>query len=783
MRFTFPIRRLTAAALAGSLLAGRLSAQDSIPAAASYQAAIGRLSEFLGHEMADKDLPGVSIALIDDQQTVWARGFGVTDPRDSTRGPATARTVYRVASVSKLFTALAVMRLVEQKRIDLDQPVSRYLPDFHPVNPFGGTITVRMLLAHRSGLVREPPLGGLADTTAASLSASVASLNDTRLVYRANSHTKYSNAEFGVLGLLVERMAGDSFNLVERRDILQPLGMTRSDFSPRPDLMDSLALGRIWSSDGREEPAPVFQVGIGPAANLYTTVIDLGRFQAALFAGGRGVLDPELLRSMYLPQVAGQTQAPFGLAFELGGLDGHRTIGHGGVMFGYATTLLALPDEKLGVVVVSTQYWTNAVTDRIAREALRLMLAVRGGSPLPAPEQPAPVPPELAKQLAGQYGTGDRAVQLEFEFDRLFATWASGGPRSEVRLLGDTLVTDDRVSYGRRLLPVGTRLVSGRDTLSRTAERKPPPVAERWAGLIGEYGPDFAPLVVLERDGRLVALRAQLFFYPMTEISRDTFQFPPAGLNDGERLIFARDAAGQASSVVLGAARLARRHIEPEAGAVFRITPQRPVEELRAEALAASPPVDTVATRTPDLVELTTLDSTIHLDVRYATTRNFMGAAFYSAPRAFLQRPAAEALVRAAATLRKQGFGLLIHDAYRPWYVTRMFWDATPPAQHIFVANPRNGSRHNRGAAVDLSLYSLADGKPVTMVSTYDEFSNRAYADYPGGTALQRWHRAQLRRALEAEGFVVYTAEWWHFDYSDWRQYPVLNLTFDQIHP
>jgi D-alanyl-D-alanine dipeptidase len=190
-----------------------------------------------------------------------------------------------------------------------------------------------------------------------------------------------------------------------------------------------------------------------------------------------------------------------------------------------------------------------------------------------------------------------------------------------------------------------------------------------------------------------------------------------------------------------------------------------------------------VATRTPDLVELTTLDSTIHLDVRYATTRNFMGAAFYSAPRAFLQRPAAEAVVRAAATLRKQGFGLLIHDAYRPWYVTRMFWDATPPAQHIFVANPRTGSRHNRGAAVDLSLYSLADGRPVTMVSTYDEFSNRAYADYPGGTALQRWHRAQLRRALEAEGFVVYTAEWWHFDYSDWRQYPVLNLTFDQIHP
>ncbi|HTO73283.1 MAG TPA: serine hydrolase [Gemmatimonadales bacterium] len=781
MSSRFSLHHLRPAFLVACFLAGPLQAQDSIPAADRYQAAAARLSEFIGHEMADKDLPGLSIALVDDQQTVWARGFGVMDARDSTLGPVTARSIYRVASVSKLFTALAVMRLVEQKKIDLDQPISRYLPDFHPTNPFDRPITARMLLTHRSGLVREPPIGGLGDSTSPSLADAIASLNTTRLVYRPDTHTKYSNAAFGVLGLLVQKLSGDSFAVVERRDVLGPLGMSGSDFTPRADLIAQLAHGRIWAPYGREEPAPVFDFGIAPAANLYTSVLDLGKFESSLFGGGRGVVAPDVLNSMLQPQAA--PPSPFGLAFELGMLDGHRTAGHGGVTFGYATTVLTVPDQKLGVVVVATQYFTNAVTDRIAREALRAMLAAKAGTTLPPPEQPDTVPTELSRRLAGHYGSGDRAVDLEFEFDRLFATWFSGGPRAEVRLLGDTLITDDRISYGRRLLPLGTRLVSGRDTLMKVVERKPQAAPARWTGLIGEYGPSYGPLVILEKDGRLVAQRAMLIFYPLTEMGRDTFQFPPQGLYDGERIVFSRDSNGRAVTANQGGVLLPRRQIEPDAGAVFRIAPVRPVEELRPEALAATPPVDTVQRLAPDLVELTTLDSTIHLDIRYATTRNFMGAAFYSQARAFMQRPAAEALVRAAAVLRRQGFGLLIHDAYRPWYVTKMFWDATPPAQHVFVASPKNGSRHNRGAAVDLTLYSLADGKPVTMPSTYDEFSPRAYADYPGGTSLERWHREVLRRAMEAEGFVVYTAEWWHFDYKDWRQYPVLNLTFEQLKP
>ena len=137
--------------------------------------------------------------------------------------------------------------------------------------------------------------------------------------------------------------------------------------------------------------------------------------------------------------------------------------------------------------------------------------------------------------------------------------------------------------------------------------------------------------------------------------------------------------------------------------------------------------------------------------------------------------------MRASQHLKSLGYGLLIHDAYRPWYVTKMFWDAAPQDKRIFVANPSEGSRHNRGCAVDLTLYDLPSGKAVPMVGVYDEMTERSYPDYPGGTSRQRWHRALLRGALEEQGFTVYDFEWWHFDYKDWRRYPILNMTFEQI--
>jgi zinc D-Ala-D-Ala dipeptidase len=215
--------------------------------------------------------------------------------------------------------------------------------------------------------------------------------------------------------------------------------------------------------------------------------------------------------------------------------------------------------------------------------------------------------------------------------------------------------------------------------------------------------------------------------------------------------------------------------------ASFRITPVRPVEELRVEALKEQPPNEQGPFLKPDLVELVTLDPTIKLDIRYATTNNFLGTPVYTQARAFLQRPAAEALLRAHHELKALGYGLIIHDGYRPWYVTKIFWDAVPEDKRIFVANPAAGSMHNRGCAVDLSLYDLKTGKEVKMPSGYDEMTDRSYADYAGGTADERDRRALLRQAMEKQDFKVIPKEWWHFDYKDWKQYPILNVKFEDL--
>lgn len=756
------------------------------PPAADYEAVVATLQPFIEHEMRAKELPAISIALVDDQKIVWARGFGFARPDDSVA--ATAKTVYRVGSVSKLFTDIAIMQLVEQGKLDLDAPVSRYVPTFEPKNPFGGEITLRELMSHRSGLVREPPVGHYFDASSPALAQTIASLNQTTLVYQPNTRTKYSNAGVALVGDVLAVTQKQPFESYLKHAVLDPAGMTSSAFRRDRVPASDIASAFMWTLDGRTFPAPTFELGTAPAGSMYTTVDDLGRFMSMLFAGGRGangqVLDRATLEAMWEPQFArpGETMG-YGIGFRLSDLRGHRVVGHGGAIYGFATQLSALPDDKLGVIVVTTMDGANTVMGRIADAALELMLANREKRSLPAPDTTEALPAGLAHRLAGRYGTGESAVDLVAIDDELFVDPVRGGMRAPLRMLRDTLIVDGRLGYGTRVVARDGAIVIGNETLQRVKLGKPTPAPDRWRGLIGEYGWDFNTLYILERDGRLEALIEWFFRYPLEEVSPGVFRFPDFGLYDGEQVVFELGANGRATAVTASGVTFPRRATGPEDGSQFRIEPVRPVAELRREALAARPPREEGDFRKSDLVELVTLDSTIHLDVRYATTNNFMGTPMYEEGRAFMQRPAAEAVKRANAWLRERGYGLLIHDAYRPWYVTKMFWDATPPDKHVFVANPAEGSRHNRGCAVDLTLYDLATGKPIQMVGGYDEMTGRSYPDYPGGTSLQRWHRALLRQAMEAQGFTVYEAEWWHFDYKDWKHYAIGTATFEQISP
>lgn len=775
-------------ALLGGLIVNSAPARkapaQNVPPQAAYAPVANALSEFIHSQMQDKKLPAFSIALVDDQKVVWAQGFGYADA--DKKIPATADTIYRIGSVSKLFTDIGVMQLVERGQLDLDAPIQTYLPDFHPHNPFHTRITLRQLMSHRSGLLREPPVGNYFDPSQLSLAAMVRSLDETTLVYPPETHTKYSNAGVAVVGYVLEKHSGQPFAKYLKGAVLDPMGLQDSAFEPEPRLVARLARAYMWSYDGKLFPAPTFQLGMAPAGCMYSTVLDLGKFLSVLFNGGRGVNGPvvekETLEKMWTPQFAKPGQpSPYGLGFHLARLDGHREVEHGGAIYGFATQLAGLPDDKLGVVTVTTMDGANGVTNHVADVALRLMLAAKEGKPLPKIEETSPIPLERVRQLEGRYGQGDSAVDLIAQDDQLFLRPAGDGFQLRLRQLDDALVADGRLDYGLKIAPVTGGIRIGDKFIPHEEQLVPAPMPQRWKGLIGEYGWDYDTLYIFERSGKLTTLIEWFEYAPLQEASPNVFDFPRGGLYDGEHAVFTRDAGGNATQVRVSGVVFKRRPLGPIAGGVFHVHPQKPLDELRREALAAEPPHESGNFRKPDLVDVSTLDPSIHLDIRYASTNDFLGEPVYSEAKAYLQRPAAEALLRAARKLKVQGYGLLIHDAYRPWYVTKIFWDATPDDKKIFVADPKDGSRHNRGCAIDLSLYDLKTGKPVSMTGVYDEMSERSYPFYPGGTSLERWHRDILRHAMEAEGFSVYEFEWWHFDYKDWRQYPILNTPFEQL--
>jgi len=758
-------------------------AQETIGPAAGFADVASKLTALIEHEMRDKEIPALSIALVSGDRIVWSRGFGTA--RGSAGMPATAETVYRVGSVTKVFTAIAAMQLVERGELDLDAPIQKYLPDFAPENHFEKQITLRQLMSHRSGLVREPPVGHYLDASAPSLADTVSSLNDTSLVYQPESETKYSNAGPTVVGLLLERRSGVSYAQHVRRAVLEPMGLGSAALEPDDSISARLAEAFMWSYDGRRFPAPPLQLGTGPAGNLYASMNDLGRFMLTVFDKGRGpkgsVLKSETLTAMLSPQFgSGEGGRRFGIGFGIQNRGGETLYGHGGAIYGFATQLQFNLEQKIGVAVASNVDVTNTVTGRIAGAALALL---DGDTTLSASrlQTTVPVSTDLARLLSGTYGSDEGRIEFVDRDGRLYLYAADG--RMRVRSLAGRLVTDGRLGFGDVIRVVDRQRVEfkGR-SYRRLPDVKPAPVPKRWRGLIGEYGQDHNIVFVFEKAGQLHLLIEWIEFDPLTEIDENNFALPvDQGMYFGEKVRFVRDDAGRATSIVVAGMHFQRRRLQGETAATFVIEPVRLREELRKMALASSPPVERGEFRESELVELTSLDSTIRRDIRYASTNNFMQMVFYNQPRAFMQRPAADAVVRVHQSLKDKGYGLLIHDAYRPWYVTKMFWDATPADMQDFVADPNQGSRHNRGCAVDLTLYDLESGEPVQMVGLYDEFSERSYPDYQGGTSLQRWHRELLREAMEIEGFTVYDKEWWHFDYKDWKQYRIGNQTFDQI--
>jgi D-alanyl-D-alanine dipeptidase len=207
--------------------------------------------------------------------------------------------------------------------------------------------------------------------------------------------------------------------------------------------------------------------------------------------------------------------------------------------------------------------------------------------------------------------------------------------------------------------------------------------------------------------------------------------------------------------------------------------PSRPDKDV---PFLRTKPVGSSAANPGELVELIKLDSQIRLDMRYATANNFTGRILYSQARAFMANAAAQALLRAHKRAQADGYGFAIFDAYRPWRVTKKLWDATPNGpKKNYVANPKRGSRHNRGCAIDMTLYDLKTRQIIEMPSEFDDFSEKAHRDYATATPIAAANSRRLESYMTAEGFFGMSNEWWHFDFTGWEKFPVQDVPFEQL--
>ncbi len=346
------------------------------------------------------------------------------------------------------------MQCVEQGELDLDAPVHRYLSDVPSESPLAQGISLRHLMSHRSGLVRESPIGNYFDPTEPSLVQTVASLHRTKLTYPIHTKTKYSNAGIAVVGAVLQEKKKKPFHELIQETIFQPLGMNQSSFIRTASVDAHLSKAWMWTYDGRRFLAPEFLLGTGPAGNMYSSVEDLAKFMkfltSATSPAGKEVLSKSTLKKMMDPVIDadGKPQG-FGIGFRVSQLDKHRKIGHGGAVYGFSTQLEVLPDEQLGVAICASLDGCNAAMERLALYALRLALADRSGNALPEYAQTGLIEKNRLREMVGNYSneSNERLSIQEFQGK---AYLHNGAFRRELRSESKTgeTITDDPNGFG-----------------------------------------------------------------------------------------------------------------------------------------------------------------------------------------------------------------------------------------------------------------------------------------------------------------------------------------------
>lgn len=514
----------------------------SLMKGADYSPAISKIETTVRDEMKEWGIGGISIALIDDQALVYANGFGEAK-RDS---------IFRAGSISKLFNAVAVMQQVEAGKLDLDAALP---PEVSPVNPFPDKlqVTLRQLLCHRSGLQRESPTGGYFDATQPTIDATARSVADCVLATKPTEKTRYSNVAPTIGGWLVERATGESFESYQKKHILGPLGMSSSAWTLANADKNRVIVSHMRVADGKggwtRREAPLFDLGTIPAGNLFTTVEDLGKFASALMAKGGGLVKPDTLEAMWVPQFTNEGTG-YGLAFVIGKFRNHPTIGHNGAVYGHSASLVVLPQEKIAVVVIGNEDIANGRIHRISDVALSLMLEAKTGEKPPVTQEAAP--PAEAAAMAGKYESRSYWADLEFKDGRLTGEMSGQPlkftPAGGLKFLVNSRIDDNAAAEFQKAADgTITGFTLGTQVFARVPAN-PAPLPDSWHALLGSYGPDFIPVIVSERNGHLYAMTENMVDYRLTPVNRHVFSLCP-GMYVDEEAIFLTNADGSVRAV------------------------------------------------------------------------------------------------------------------------------------------------------------------------------------------------------------------------------------------
>ncbi len=541
-----------------------------------------RLREQIEREVEDKGIPSISYALV-DRDGILASGHCI---RSGETHQLTDESIFRVGSCSKMFAGIALMQLVELGKVDLDTDVADYILDFKPQNPFpidaakqpdSYVVTLRKLMSHTAGMVRESSIGHYLDDSEVLLVDLVDGLKSVTLKEDPSAGVfQYSNAGIAIVGRVIELVSGMDFTTYVRDKVLRPLGMERSDFCQTAQIIDRLAPARMWTLD-RETPAPVFDMGGGGVAgNLFSSIPEMARFIQAMLRGGytqdgQSILSPALLHSMWEPHGAARPST-YGLTFGLGAIDGWKSTGHNGAVYGYATQLSFLPEAGIGIVLCGTLDSVNSVLSRLGVYGLRLGLELlnMGSAPQPPASYRAMSSDEL-EQLPGFYRQmeGEEIVQVVGKAERMYLI-GDGVPLRIQPTAEGKFVVDGRLFVPDSWYPHSSVAFGRQSDGSTTLQWR----GETWISIptpgletvpveiipfIGEYGPDFSVTRIFYQGGALKCTIEYFYTHSLQEVSAGVYKMHGL-LYDDEIIEFdVRDESG-AIGLRVGAMFLARRN-------------------------------------------------------------------------------------------------------------------------------------------------------------------------------------------------------------------------------